>query len=327
MSMTATTYTVQVARDKAGVRLDRLLAEALPEFSRTRLKALIEAGHVSGLDNGAAAVMEPARHVKAGQVFTVTVPAPQPAKPEPQTMPLCVVHEDEDLIVIDKPLGLVVHPAPGHPDGTLVNALLAHCAGSLSGIGGISRPGIVHRLDKDTSGLLVAAKNDAAHRSLAAQFAEHSIEKAYLAVVWGVPCPSSGEIAGNIGRNPRNRKTMAVVTGGGKPALTRYEILKAFAGSASLVDLRPRTGRTHQLRVHMADIGNPIIGDPLYGGGMAKRLKALPAAAREVVMTYNCQALHAYLIGFRHPRSGIMLQLRLDKSCYINKLICLLDAI
>ncbi|MDP6262484.1 MAG: RluA family pseudouridine synthase [Rhodospirillales bacterium] len=326
MPMTATTYTVQVAEDKAGVRLDRLLAEALPELSRTRLKALIEAGRVSRLGDGGA-VMEPARRVKAGQVFTVAVPAPQPAKPEPQAMPLDVVHEDEDLIVIDKPLGVVVHPAPGHPDGTLVNALLAHCGGSLSGIGGVSRPGIVHRLDKDTSGLLVAAKNDAAHRSLAAQFAEHSVEKAYLAVVWGVPSPSPGKIVGNIGRNPRNRKTMAVVARGGKPALTRYRILKAFACGACLVDLRPATGRTHQLRVHMADFGNPIIGDPLYGGGGTRRLKALPAAARTVVLTYNCQALHAYLIGFKHPKSRMILRLRSEYSRYINGLISSLDAI
>ncbi|HJN23533.1 MAG TPA: RluA family pseudouridine synthase [Rhodospirillales bacterium] len=325
MLMTATTYTVPVAEDKAGVRLDRLLAEALPEFSRTRLKALIEAGCVSRLDDGVA-VMEAARRVKAGQIFTVSVPAPRPAKPKPQTMPLVVVHEDEDLIVIDKPLGLVVHPAPGHADGTLVNGLLAHCGGSLSGIGGISRPGIVHRLDKDTSGLLVAAKNDAAHRSLAAQFAEQSVEKAYLAVVWGVPSPSSGEITGNIGRNPRNRKTMAVVAGGGKPALTSYRTLTAFAG-ASLVDLRPATGRTHQLRVHMAGFGYPIIGDPLYGGGATRRLKALPAAARAIVKTYGCQALHAYLIGFRHPRSGAIIKFRLKTSIYINKLISSLDAI
>ncbi len=212
----ATTYTVRVPQDKGRVRLDKALAEALPALSRSRLKALIVAGRVTG--EGGAAIVDPAAKVAGGDAFRITVPAPAPATPEPQAMPLTVVYEDDDLIVVDKPAGLVVHPAAGNRDGTLVNALLAHCGGSLSGIGGVSRPGIVHRLDKGTSGLLVAAKNDATHRALAADFAAHRIERAYRALVWGVPTPRAGRIVGAIGRDPRNRKRMAVVKRGGKAA-------------------------------------------------------------------------------------------------------------
>ena len=213
----ATTYTVTVPEDKGGTRLDRLLTDHLPNLSRTRVKALIEASNVlkepvSGTarpnESGGGALRDPAYRVRAGECFTVHVPAPRPATPRPQALDLAVIYEDADLIVIDKPPDLVVHPAPGHPDGTLVNALLAHCGATLSGIGGVSRPGIVHRLDKDTSGLMVAAKNDAAHHALARQFAEHSLERAYFAVLWGVPRPRKGEITGNIGRNPQNRKKM-----------------------------------------------------------------------------------------------------------------------
>ena len=202
-----------MAEHKAGTRLDKLLAEAIPRLSRTRVKALIEDGRVV-LGDGPA--REPARRVKAGQVFCVTVPRSRPAVPKPEAIPLDVVYEDGDLIVIDKPAGMVVHPAPGNPDGTLVNALLDHCQGSLSGIGGVTRPGIVHRLDKGTSGLMVAAKNDVAHRGLAEQFTEHSLDRAYYALLWGVPSPSRGEVSGNIGRHPVKRKKMAVVSRGGK---------------------------------------------------------------------------------------------------------------
>ena len=314
-----TSYTVRVAEHKAGTRLDKLLAEAIPRLSRTRLKALIEDGRVVLAE---APAREPARRVKAGQVFFVTVPPSRPAVPKPEAIPLDVVYEDGDLIVIDKPAGMVVHPAPGNAEGTLVNALLDHCRGSLSGIGGVTRPGIVHRLDKGTSGLMVAAKNDVAHRGLAEQFADHSLARAYYAVVWGVPSPSRGEITGNIGRHPVNRKKMAVVSRGGKRARTRYRLIEAFAEAASLTECRLETGRTHQIRVHMASRGHPVVGDPLYGGGVRSRLKGGAAdAVGTYLSTHNNQALHAYLIGFNHPRTGKHLEFESALSPYIKELI------
>ena len=308
-----------MAEHKAGTRLDKFLAEAIRPLSRTRVKALIEDGRVVLAD---APVREPARRVKAGQVFLVTVPRSRPAVPKPQAIPLDVVYEDGDLIVIDKPAGMVVHPAPGNADGTLVNALLDHCRGSLSGIGGVSRPGIVHRLDKGTSGLMVAAKNDVAHLGLAEQFAEHSLERAYYALLWGVPSPSRGEVTGNIGRHPVNRKKMAVVSSGGKRARTHYRLIEALGGAASLTECRLDTGRTHQIRVHMASRGHPVVGDPLYGGAVRSRLKG---GAADAVSTYlskhNNQALHAYLIGFNHPRTGKHLKFESALSPYIKELI------
>jgi 23S rRNA pseudouridine1911/1915/1917 synthase len=319
----ASTYTVTVPEHKAGERLDRLLADALPTLSRTRLKGLIEDGLVI-LDTGTPA-REPALRVRKGQIFTLSVPEPRAAVPEPQSIPLNVVYEDDDLIVIDKPAGLVVHPAAGNLDGTLVNALLAHCGGSLSGIGGVARPGIVHRLDKDTSGLMVAAKNDLAHNGLARQFAEHSLRRAYHALVWGVPRAPSGEIEGNIGRSPSNRKKMAVVRRGGKNALTRYKVLRTFGTIASLIECRLATGRTHQIRVHMASLGHGVIGDPLYG----QRSRTVPGAAPNVlksaVSTLGRQALHAHLIGFEHPVSLEFLEFYSSFPCDINELIINLD--
>ena len=307
-----------MAEHKAGTRLDKLLAEAIPRLSRTRIKALIEDGRVVLAD---APAREPARCVKAGEVFSVTVPRSRPAVPRPEAIPLEVVYEDSDLIVIDKPAGMVVHPAPGNPGGTLVNALLDHCRESLSGIGGVTRPGIVHRLDKGTSGLMVAAKNDVAHRGLAEQFAEHSLTRAYYALLWGVPSPSRGEITGNIGRHPQNRKKMAVVSRGGKWARTRYHLIEAWGGTASLIECRLDTGRTHQIRVHMAGRGHPVVGDPLYGGGLRSRLKG---DAADVVgthlSTYNNQALHAYLIRFDHPRTGKLLEFKSEIPQYIKEL-------
>ncbi|MBT3238626.1 MAG: RluA family pseudouridine synthase [Rhodospirillaceae bacterium] len=292
-----TTYTVPVPAGKDGTRLDRLLAEALDDLSRTRLKALIEDGRVrrSGDDDP---VDDPSCKVREGQSFVVEVPPAIAATPEPQPMDLNVVYEDENVIVIDKLAGLVVHPAPGSPDGTLVNALLAHCAGGLSGIGGVERPGIVHRLDKGTSGLMVVAKNDIAHRHLSEQFHDRTVERAYKALVWGVPSPGAGEIKGNIGRSPSNRKKMAVVKRGGKTALTRYKVLEKFGDVASLVECRLATGRTHQIRVHMAEIGHGVIGDPLYGRGSKSRLGSLSDEQRHAVESLNHQALHAYIIGF-----------------------------
>ena len=289
------------------MRLDRWLADRLPALSRSRLQALIEAGALSGHGGP---VGNASRKVKADEEFTLVVPEAAPAEPEAQEIALAVVYEDEDLIVIDKPAGLVVHPAPGNPDLTLVNALLHHCEGSLSGIGGVKRPGIVHRIDKDTSGLLVAAKNDAAHAGLAAQFAKHSIERAYLAVCWGVPLPRHGSVEGNIGRHPVDRKKMAVVAGGGKHALTHYRTLQAFGGFASLVECRLETGRTHQIRVHMTSVGHPLVGDPVYGKG-SKR-PGIPPEAKTLLNRFPRQALHAKILGFSHPKTMVPLHFESD---------------
>jgi 23S rRNA pseudouridine1911/1915/1917 synthase len=300
MTVSTSTYTVTVAPDKAGSRLDRLLAEALPEISRTRLKALIEDGRVEA--SGVGAVVDPARRVHAGETFVVAVPTPPPATPRPQAIPLAIVYEDAHLVVVDKPAGLVVHAGAGNPDGTLVNALLAHCPEGLSSIGAPLRPGIVHRLDKDTSGLVVVAKTDAAHLALARQFAEHSVERAYRALVWGNPRPAVGRVTGTIGRSRHDRTRMAVVSRGGKVAVTQYRTLQAYGSIASLVECRPATGRTHQIRVHMASIGNPIIGDPVYGGRRAGR--AAEADRIFPLTGFPRQALHAFLIGFRHSETG-----------------------
>jgi 23S rRNA pseudouridine1911/1915/1917 synthase len=293
-----------VIADQTGFRLDRFLAAALSDVSRTRLKSLIETGAVC---RGAVTISDASTRVKPGEVYDVRIPPPLPADPRGQDIPLNVVYEDSDLIVIDKPSGLVVHPAAGNPDGTLVNALIAHCGASLQGVGGVARPGIVHRLDKDTSGLLVAAKNERAMRSLAKQFAAHTIERAYNAVVWGSPRIGEGVIEGDIGRNPFDRKRMAVLRGRGKPARTRYHVVERFGDPerafASLLECRLETGRTHQIRVHLTHLGHPLIGDPTYG-----RARQPPRAKTEAeVQAYSAaanfprQALHAWLLGFHHP--------------------------
>ena len=298
MSTAAETHRFTVARADARARLDRLLADLVPALSRSRLKTLIETGCVS---ISGKTIMEPGYRVKPGQTVTLAVPPVPDETPLAQDIPLQVAYEDEHLIVVDKPPGLVVHPAPGNPDRTLVNALVAHCGASLSGIGGVRRPGIVHRLDKDTGGLLVAAKNDAAHRGLAAQFATRRLSRTYHAVVWGTPRPAEGRISGAIGRDPRNRKRMAVRRSGGKPALTLYRVLKPLGVLWSLVECRLETGRTHQIRVHMAASGHPLVGDPLYGGARQRRLDPHRRAALA-----HCprQALHAAALGFIHPVTG-----------------------
>ncbi len=313
-------YTVTVSDDKAGMRTDRFLADSLPELSRSRIKALMTAGEVSSDD---AVVTDVSAKTVPGQAFLVVVPAPVAARPKPQAMDLDVVYEDDDLIVIDKPAGLVVHPAAGHADGTLVNALLDHCRGSLSGIGGVTRPGIVHRLDKDTSGLLVVAKNDRAHQGLAAQFAAHTLTRAYKAVVWGIPSPRQGEIVGNIGRSPRNRKKMAVVDRGGKSALTRYAVERVLSPSASLVECRLETGRTHQIRVHMASIGHAVVGDPVYGGRRPVRMLSPEAQAAMNTIIYQC--LHAYIIGFEHPITHKYVEFLSKKLNRINDIVEILS--
>jgi 23S rRNA pseudouridine1911/1915/1917 synthase len=293
-----------VGPDDGGTRLDKFLSTAAPDLSRMRLKTLILSAQVTLEPPDAAQVTlsEPSYRVKPGQRLHLTVPPPVDATPAPQAIPLVVTYEDDDLIVIDKPAGLVVHPAPGNPDRTLVNALLAHCGDSLSGVGGVRRPGIVHRLDKDTSGLIIAAKNDHAHHHLADQFARHSIDREYVALVWGAPRPPVGEIATNIGRDPRHRRKMAVVSAGGKHAVTRYRVDRPVGAIASIVRCKLETGRTHQIRVHLAHLGHPVVGDPLYGGH--KPRKGMSSAGKQSLDAFNRQALHARLLGFDHPTSG-----------------------
>ena len=302
MSDTQTECEKHHVTPEAGLRLDRALADALPELSRSRIKTLITDGFVSP---GEATITDASYRVKPGDTFVVTVPQPAESLLEGEDIPLTVVYEDEALLVIDKPAGLTVHPGAGQPNGTLVNALIAHCGDSLSGIGGVRRPGIVHRLDKDTSGLMVAAKTDAAHASLAAQFEAHSIDRAYRAFVWGTPIPLSGEIEGNIGRSRQNRTKMAVVRDGqGKTALTHYRTLSRFGRTVGLLECRLATGRTHQIRVHLTHIGHPILGDPAYGKSTAHRRSQISAATLDALENLGRQALHAAELGFDHPISG-----------------------
>jgi 23S rRNA pseudouridine1911/1915/1917 synthase len=279
-----------------GGRLDKALAEA-SGLSRARVQALIAEGAVTV---GGMTATHPSAKVEADSEFAIAVPPAAEAQARAQDIPLTVVFEDEHLIVVDKPAGLVVHPAAGNPDGTLVNALLHHCAGGLSGIGGVARPGIVHRIDKDTSGLMVVAKSDVAHEGLARQFADHSMERAYLAVVNGHPKPPAGTISGRIGRSDANRKKMAVLpkeSSRGKHAVTRYKVLRELDGCA-LVECRLETGRTHQVRVHLASIGHALLGDPVYGRANA--------ALRPILqkLDFRRQALHAAVLGFIHPVTG-----------------------
>ncbi len=303
---------ITVAAEQAGERLDRFLALALagdPQgLSRSRLKNLILDGAVS---RDGAVIRDPSEPVKAGWSYRLATPAATPARPQGEVIPFPILYEDADLIVLDKPAGLVVHPAPGNAGGTLVNALIAHCGDGLTGIGGEQRPGIVHRLDKDTSGVMVAAKTQFAHAALSAAFAARDLDREYLALCWGVPNPAAGEIEGAIGRDPRDRKRMAVLARGGKAALTHYELRENFglaAGlGAALLSLRLATGRTHQIRVHLAHRGHPLIGDPVY-------LRRRPAAAayfspavQRAALDFPRQALHAARLGFRHPRTGKML--------------------
>jgi 23S rRNA pseudouridine1911/1915/1917 synthase len=285
----------RVAEDAVDWRLDRALAAAVPTLSRERLKALIGSGAVIGPQGNP--VRDPAVKAVPGGLYEVSVPEPRPAHNEAQDIALDIVFEDEHLLVVDKPAGMVVHPAAGNFDGTLVNALLHHCAGRLSGIGGVARPGIVHRIDKDTSGLLVVAKTDVAHEGLAAQFARHSIDRRYLAITAGIPVPASGSVDAPLARSAANRKKMAIVEGDrGKRAVTHYRIIQALK-DAAMVECRLETGRTHQVRVHMASIGHPLLGDPVYG-------RTRPAH-RELLkrLNFHRQALHAAQLGFIHPVS------------------------
>jgi 23S rRNA pseudouridine1911/1915/1917 synthase len=305
----ARTEHLTIAGEDAGIRLDRVLAARIADLSRSRIKALVLAGRVT---IGGRTILDPGHKVNAGDAVAIEVPAPEPAIPEGENIPLSIAYEDDDLIVIDKPAGLVVHPAAGHWTGTLVNALIAHCGASLSGIGGVRRPGIVHRLDKDTTGLLVVAKNDNAHRALTAQFADHGrngpLTRRYLAFVWGAPREPRGTIDRPIDRHPHARDRMAIRESG-REAITRWQVLERYPGPggepvACLMECRLETGRTHQIRVHLASIGHPLIGDEVYGPGFRTKAAKLEKNAREAVEALGRQALHAHILGVEHPASA-----------------------
>jgi 23S rRNA pseudouridine1911/1915/1917 synthase len=308
---------VVVEGDEGSRRLDRVLATRLTELSRSRLKTLILAGHVEVQDTP---VCDPAYHVARGDTITIDVPEPAAAEPLPENIALHIVYEDDDIIVIDKPKGLVVHPAAGHETGTLVNALIAHCGASLSGIGGVRRPGIVHRLDKDTTGLMVVAKNDAAHQSLSAQFSDHGrtgeMRRGYLAFVWGVPNRQRGAIDAPIDRHVYAREKMAVRPGG-REAVTHWEILESFEGAdgkpvAALLACQLETGRTHQIRVHLAHIGHPLMGDSVYGPHFKTKASHLGTQSQAALKSLGRQALHAYLLALEHPKTGAILEWKSD---------------
>ena len=330
--MTSTQKSIRIAAEEAGGRLDRVLAAHVAELSRTRLKALIEQGAVA-VDGRT--IVDPGHRVNSGAAIRIDIPPAVAAKPAPEAIPLSVVHEDADIIVIDKPKGLVVHPAAGNWTGTLVNALIAHCGASLSGVGGERRPGIVHRLDKDTTGLMVVAKNDRAHRALAAQFAGHGrdggpFERGYLAFVWGAPDRPRGTINKPIERHKVARDRMAVREGG-REAVTHWQVLERYGAQsetprdlkaggksgrrsdrpvASLLACRLETGRTHQIRVHLASIGHPLMGDEVYGPGFRTKAALLPAAAQEALKALGRQALHAHILTIEHPITGKILRFR-----------------
>lgn len=306
--------TVAIEDADTGVRLDRVLA-ARTTLSRSRLKALILEGEVTV---GTRTIRDPSYRVNAGDKISVAMPPPVRAEPAPENIPLNVVFEDSEIIVIEKPAGLVVHPAAGHGSGTLVNALIAHCGDSLSGIGGVIRPGIVHRLDKDTTGLMIVAKTDRAHQALAAQFADHGrtgpLKRGYLALVWGAPERPKGTINAPIARHPKSRDRMAVRKDG-RVAITHWQVLERYPGPdgkpvASLLACRLETGRTHQIRVHLAHAGHPLLGDAVYGRGFKSKQGLLSPAAQEALATLGRQALHAYLLAIEHPVSRELLEFR-----------------
>jgi len=286
---------VTIPAEMAGWRLDRALAALLPTYSRERLKALISSGQVT---SSGQLSRDPSAKAKEGTSFSISVPTPAVAHNEAQDIPIEIVFEDDHLLVVDKPAGMVVHPAAGNYDGTMVNALLHHCHGRLSGIGGVARPGIVHRIDKDTSGLLVVAKTDPAHEGLAAQFAKHSIERRYAAIVAGLPKTGSGTVDANLARSSTDRKKIAIVSvGRGKRAVTHWRLVETLK-QAALMECQLETGRTHQVRVHMASIGHPLLGDPVYGRSRSEHREVLKR------LEFNRQALHAARLGFIHPITG-----------------------
>ena len=303
--------TAEITADDAGERLDRVLR--FGDLSRARIQALIAEGRLTFEGQ----VSLDGKHKARPGVYTLSVPAPVSAIPEPQDLTLDVLFEDAHLIVVNKPAGMAAHPAPGTPDGTLVNALLFHCGATLSGIGGVVRPGIVHRLDKETSGVMVAAKSDAAHRGLSALFSAHDIDREYVAVVRGVPKKAADTVTTRLGRSMHDRKKIAVLRTSGREAITHYRLRETFAGKASLVVCRLETGRTHQIRVHMAHIGNPCLGDPVYGSGAPAR--EVQAALRD--SGFSRQALHAAVLGFKHPVTGERLRFETAPPADLQALI------
>ncbi len=319
-------FEINVTAATAATRLDKLLADALPDISRSRLKALIKEGNITV---GGKTANSPSAKVKDGETYILTIPEAEDAEPQAENIPLDVIFEDDHLIIVNKPAGMVVHPAPGSPTGTLVNALLHHCAGSLSGIGGVKRPGIVHRIDKETSGLLVMAKHDKAHNGLAEQFADHSIERKYTAVCRGIPNPLNGFVEGNIARHPVDRKRMAVSENGGKWAKTHYRTVNTFmqAGHAiaTEIECQLETGRTHQVRVHMAHINHPLVGDPVYNRNnkVSALIKGKPRAA---LQSFGRQALHARSLGFIHPIEGKPFKFESELPYDMKELLETLDA-
>jgi 23S rRNA pseudouridine1911/1915/1917 synthase len=325
-----TIRSVRAQTDDEGQRLDRFIAAQIPNLSRSRVRDLIKEGQVSASGR---TISEPDYRVKPDEMFDIGVPEAVAPLPEGEDIPLSVLYEDAEVIVIDKPAGLVVHPAVGNWTGTLVNALIAHCGDSLSGIGGVRRPGIVHRLDKDTTGVMVVAKTDAAHQGLAAQFADHGREGAlrrqYLALVWGEPNPRKGVIETNLARHPTNRLKIAVTRRDGKYALTEYNVRRSFADKgkppcnpiASLMDCVLKTGRTHQIRVHLAHIGHPVIGDDLYGGGFRSKTRALRGPAQSAIVQMTRQALHAAVLGFLHPITGRTMQFRSELPADMREIV------
>ncbi len=309
-------HSATVLESEAGTRLDAFLAARFDAFSRNRIKDLILGGAVS-IDGAPSTT--PKYRVKTDESIILAAPEPVEAEPEPQDIPLSILFEDEFLIVIDKPAGMVVHPAPGNEDGTLVNALIHHCGDTLRGIGGVKRPGIVHRLDKDTSGVMIAAKTDEAHAGLAAQFADHGrtgpLERVYTAFVWGVPNPLKGTVETMIGRDPHNRLKQSVRGKDGREAITHYTVANRFAGenwSIAQVDCALETGRTHQIRVHMSHVGHPLLGDRVYGSGFATKANKLPETISGPLATLGRQALHARVLGFAHPVTGEHLRFETD---------------
>jgi 23S rRNA pseudouridine1911/1915/1917 synthase len=315
---------VVAAPDHEGQRLDRFLAESFAPLSRSRIKNLILDGMAR---RGGVTVRDPSEAVEAGVTYALTVPEAIAAVPQPEDIPLTILYEDADLIVLDKPAGLVVHPAPGNYEGTLVNALLAHCGDSLTGIGGERRPGIVHRLDKDTSGVMVAAKTELAHTRLSDIFANRDLDRHYRALCWGTMSPPAGDIEGAIGRDPRDRKRMAVRVSGGRAALTHYTTLRIWRLAVSLLDVKLSTGRTHQIRVHLATGSHPIIGDPVYLRRIPAVSKSLPPEVRAKLLDFPRQALHAASLAFAHPRTGEPLSFETEPPADFQDLIETLDTV
>lgn len=315
--------TPEVTAAEAKMRLDKYLALKLPKLSRSRIQKLIEIGMVECED---VIIADNAMKVHLGDSFQITLPPPQEALPEAEDIALDIVYEDADLVVVNKPAGMTVHPAAGAYNGTLVNALLYHCRDNLSGIGGVKRPGIVHRIDKETSGLLVVAKNDAAHGFLSEQFAEHSIERTYIALVYGVPNPLSGRIEGNIGRSKFDRKKMAIVETGGKFAATNYKTLQTYNNAVSMVQCNLETGRTHQIRVHLSSKGYALIGDKVYVKNKKSGV-ALPLPLKNKVNNFPRQALHAKSLGFIHPRSRQFMQFDSDLPADMAELLAELSTV